>query len=70
MGVAVLFVHATPMLSYTLCRVNYEPCSLLAYFLAVDQIRILATDETQPPSLDLDRSVVPAQQKQEVPSTA
>ena len=33
------FVHTTPLLSYTLCRVNYEPCSLLAYFFAVDKTR-------------------------------
>ena len=37
--VVVEFVHTTPLLSYTLCRVNYEPCSLLAYFFAVDKIR-------------------------------
>ena len=34
--VVVELVHMTPMLSYT---VNYEPCSLLVYFLAVDKIR-------------------------------
>ena len=33
------FVHTTPLLSYTLCRVNYESCSLLAYFFAVDKTR-------------------------------
>ena len=33
------FVHTTPLLSYTLCRANYEPCSLIAYFFAVDKTR-------------------------------
>ena len=33
------FVHTTPLLSYTLCRVNYESCSLLAYFFAVGKTR-------------------------------
>ena len=37
--VVVEFVHTTPLLSYTLCRVNYEPCSLLASFFAVDKTR-------------------------------
>ena len=37
--IVVEFVHTTPLLSYTLCTVNYEPCSLLACFLAVDKIR-------------------------------
>ena len=37
--VVVEFVHTTPLLSYTLRTVNYEPYSFLAYFFAVDKTR-------------------------------